>query len=169
MPPQRAHAAEMPGGKGPRVTKVTGPGEVKSSESSGGPRPTAGQPASHTPSGKFAKGNRLGPGRPKGSKDTRPRRGSIKATYDELFDTREGHRLMLDALEAGLKDKTRALGYLKLEDLGADGPDATAGRGGHLTLHIYGDNDGPEKAREMHGLPPLARRAGGTGDSGETP
>src|SRR6266508_2689208 len=137
MPPQRAHAAEMPGGKGPRVTKVTGPGEVKSSESSGGPRPTAGQPASHTPSGKFAKGNRLGPGRPKGSKDTRPRRSSIKATYDELFDTRGGHRLMLDALEAGLKDKTRALGYLKLGAKVLDRADDTAGRDSYVRLHIH--------------------------------
>ncbi len=44
---------------------------------------------------------------------------------------------MLDALEAGLKDKTRALGYLKLGAKVLDRADDTAGRDSYVRLHIH--------------------------------
>ena len=43
--------------------KVTGSRGAGAAEGAGEPRPIAQRPPSHTPAGKFAKGNGLGPGR----------------------------------------------------------------------------------------------------------
>jgi len=111
--------------------------------------------------GRFGKGNRLapGPGRPKGSKDTRPRIGSIKAVYDELIETRGGHKLMLDAVEAGLKDKKRALGYLELGAKVLDKSEAVQGKFVHFHLHTNVDFTKLDDLARKNGMvPPLARR-----------
>jgi hypothetical protein len=111
--------------------------------------------------GRFGKGNRLAPdpGRPKGSKDTRPRIGSIKAVYDELIETRGGHKLMLEAVEAGLKDKKRALGYLELGAKVLDKSEEVQGKFVHFHLHTNVDFTKLDEAARKNGMvPPLAGR-----------
>jgi hypothetical protein len=45
-------------------------------------RQLVGKPATRDERGRFGKGNQLGPGRPKGSKDKYPQADSIKAVYE---------------------------------------------------------------------------------------
>ena len=54
-----------------------------------------------------------GPGRPKGAKDRLPR-GSVKAAWDRVMATKDGHESLDDAIRAGLKDRRQRLGFLEL-------------------------------------------------------
>jgi hypothetical protein len=150
--------------------KVSGPGGTSATEGAGEPRPTARRPPSHTSAGKFAKGNGLGPGRPKGSKDTKPRIGSIRAVYDELIETRGGHKLMLDAVEAGLKDKKRALGYLELGAKVLDRAEEEAGKQVHFHLHTNVDFTKLDEAPRKNGMiAPLAPPPGVSAEESTDP
>jgi hypothetical protein len=61
----------------------------------------------------FTKGCQPGPGRPPGSKDSVPR-GSVKAAFDEFVAARGGQQAMVDAIERGVCDSRRALGFIEL-------------------------------------------------------
>ena len=110
--------------------------------------------------GRFGKGNRLapGPGRPKGQKDTRPRRGSIKAVYLELIEAGQGHEKMLKAVNAGIQaDPKTALGYLELGAKVLDKTEEVQGKFVHF--HLYTNVDFTkldDLARKNGMMPPLA-------------
>ena len=118
--------------------------------------------------GQFVKGHPVlpGAGRPRGSKDTRPRITSLKRVYVDLAETRDGHRKMLNAVDAGVqhKDARVALGYLELGAKVLDKTDEAAGQ--HVHFHLYTNVDFTklDRAREAAGLPPLARRSENNGD-----
>src|SRR5499427_1041792 len=70
----------------------------------------------HAERGRFAKGNRVG-GRTVGAKDkffSRRGVGSLRRAYQEFIEQRDGHRKMVDALEAGIKNPKTALGFMEL-------------------------------------------------------
>jgi hypothetical protein len=97
-------------------------------------------------------------GRPKGAKDKMPR-GSVKAVLHRLIQDGNGDQKMYDAINAGLQAKPDTA--IKFLDLGArvlDKTDDTAGRIVHFHLHTNVDIYALGKAREQHGLPPIARR-----------
>jgi hypothetical protein len=81
-----AREGKTPGGaKSPRpnkAQKTLAPGNASSQINVG----KASLP-SHDNRGKFAKGNHLGAGRPPGSKDKRPRAGTLRAVYEDLSST----------------------------------------------------------------------------------
>ncbi len=78
-------------------------------QESGPRRLTKGTPSSnpiHDEHGRFAKSNRVG-GRTVGAKDkffSRRGIGSLRQAYQEFIEQRDGHRKMVDAPEAGIKN-----------------------------------------------------------------
>jgi hypothetical protein len=121
----------------------------------------AAKPTHATPArderGTFRTGN-PGGGRKKGSKDILPR-GSVKAVIQHLIESGQGHEKMLKNFDAGIQstDKRAALGYLELAAKVLDKTEET-GRVVHFHLHTNVDIYALGKAREQHGLPPIARR-----------
>ena len=111
--------------------------------------------------GRFIKGNTFG--RPLGAKDRRPRRGTIKAVYEDLIESRDGHQLMLERVEAGIKDPKRALGYLELGAKVLDKTEEMAGKVVHFHLHTNVDFSKLDEAARKNGLPLPARRDGQRG------
>ena len=107
--------------------------------------------------GRFTKGNTFG--RPKGAKDRRPRIGTIKAVYEDLIETRDGHQLMLERVEAGIRDPKRALGYLDLGARVLDKSEEIAGKVVHFHLHTNVDFSKLDEAAAKNGLPLPVRRA----------
>jgi hypothetical protein len=154
MPPKRPQAADMSAGN--RARKLTRPRGADATEGAG--EPATRRPPSHTPAGKFAKGNGLGPGRPKGSKDTKPRIGSIKAVYNHLIDHGHGLDLMETALEKGLTDGGRVgLGYMELGAKLFDKVEEEQGKIVHFHLHTNVDFTKLDEAATKNGMiPPLA-------------
>lgn len=61
----------------------------------------------------FQKGGKPGPGRPKGSKDRVPR-GALRRAYKEFMECRGGFEMMVEAIQRGIRDPKRALGFLEL-------------------------------------------------------
>jgi hypothetical protein len=61
-------------------------------------------------------------------------------------------------IEAGLKKPTATLGFLELGARVLDKTDDTQGKVVHFHLHTNVDIYALGKAREQHGLPPIARR-----------
>lgn len=53
-------------------------------------------------------------GRREGAKDKRPRIGRIRAVYQDFIETRDGHDKMVTALDEGIQNPKRALGYMEL-------------------------------------------------------
>src|SRR5215470_4777084 len=79
-------------------------------------RSTQSSQPTHDERGRFAKGNRVG-GRTVGAKDkffSRRGIGSLRRAYQEFIEQRDGHRKMVDALEAGIKNPKTALGFMEL-------------------------------------------------------
>jgi hypothetical protein len=98
-------------------------------------------------------------GRPKGAKDKIPR-GSIKAMLQRLMAERNGDEKMLNAFDRGIQAEhpDHAIKYLDLAARVLDKTDDTQGKVVHFHLHTNVDIYALSKAREQHGLPPIARR-----------
>jgi hypothetical protein len=89
--------------------------------------------------------------------------------YLDLIEAGNGHEKMVKAVDAGIQsDPKTALGYLELAAKVLDKDDDTQGRIVHFHLHTNVDPHALRKAREMHGLPPIARRPEAEGDRGVT-
>ena len=78
----------------------------------------------------FKKGCAPGPGRPKGARDRVPR-GSVKAAYETFVAARGGQAKIVDAIERGIRDPRRSLGFLELyakvlKEIGAGSDDGGA-------------------------------------------
>jgi len=81
-----------------------------------------------TKAGRFLPGVSGNPiGRPPGVKDKLPR-GSVAAVFRDFISTKGGHDKMLEAVDAGVKNHRRALGYLELGARVLDRVDAEIGR-----------------------------------------
>jgi hypothetical protein len=101
---------------------------------------------------------------PPGSKDTRPRKGTIRAVIEDLIEHGDGHQKMVTAFDRGIQASPAvAVKYL---ELGARVLDKTEDTGGkHVHFHLY-TNVNFEKlrgAQQAAGLPPLAERNGADG------
>ena len=101
-----------------------------------------------------------GGGRKKGSPDTVARVFTVKAVLQDLFQYKNLHAKMMTAIDTGIqsKDRRTALGFVEMASRVLDKTDDTAGRVVHFHLHTNVDIYALGKAREMHGLPPIARR-----------
>lgn len=86
-------------------------------------------------------------GRPKGSKDTRPRVGSIRAVYQDFIGARGGHDKMLEAVDEGVQNPKRALGYLELGARVLDRVDDRKNGGGPTVNIIFKSSIDPSKLR----------------------
>lgn len=99
----------------------------------------------------FQPGCKRGPGRPKGSKDKGPRVGSIRAVYQDFIAVRDGHDKMLDAVDDGITNPKRALGYLELGARVLDRVDEQkTGNGVAVTINFI-SNIRPERLRAAAG------------------
>ena len=108
----------------------------------------------HAERGRFAKGNRVG-GRTVGAKDkffSRRGVGSLRRAYQEFIEQRDGHRKMVDALEAGIKNPKTALGFMELGAKVLDKTEEIAGRVVHFHIHTNVDPFKLRAAGAPHGL-----------------
>jgi hypothetical protein len=82
----------------------------------------------------------------------------VKAVFQDIIATGGGHEAMYGAVQLGLRAKPDT--SVKFLDLAAKVLDKTeeTGRVVHFHLHTNVDIYALGKAREMHGLPPIARR-----------
>jgi hypothetical protein len=129
-----------------------------------GPQGAAASRRTHDARGKFTKANGLG-GRPPGSKDKRPRAGTLRAVYGDLIEHGQGHAMMLAAVTRGVKATPAiAVKYLELGAKVLDkAEDVEASR--HVHFHLHTNVDFPEPAWSVGGRPALARRAENNGDN----
>jgi hypothetical protein len=106
-------------------------------------REETGEKAVRDGRGRFDKGNKLapGPGRPPGSKDTRPRIGSIKAAFEDFIAKWNGEVKIVEAIDRGVtaSDPRKAIGYLELAAKVLDKTDDTGGKHVHFHLHTNVD------------------------------
>jgi hypothetical protein len=118
--------------------------------------------------GRFVKGTSsksINGGRKKGAKDILPR-GSVKAVLQQLIAEGHGHEKLYEAIDAGIQAKPdTAIKYLDLAARVLDKADDTQGRVVHFHLHTNVDIYALGKAREQHGLPPIAQRVESNRDS----
>src|SRR5215831_10926962 len=117
-------------------------------------RSTQSSQPTHDERGRFAKGNRVG-GRTVGAKDkffSRRSIGSLRRAYEEFIEQRDGHRKMVDALEAGIKNPKTALGFMELGAKVLDKTEEGAGRVVHFHIHTNVDPFKLRAAGAPHGL-----------------
>src|SRR5882672_10550653 len=117
----------------------------------------------HDAHGKFTKGNGLG-GRPPGSKDKRPRIGSIKAALEEFLEKWNGEVKLVEAIDRGVtaSDPRKAIGFLELAAKLLDKAEDPGSR--HVHFHLHTNVDFGEPAWPVGASPAtLARRNGQEG------
>jgi hypothetical protein len=109
--------------------------------------------------GQFVKGHSVpGPGRPPGSKDKRPRAGTLRAVYEDLIEHGHGHAMMLTAVTKGIKATPAvAVKYLELGARVLDKTDDTGGKHVHFTLITNVDFEKLRGAQPTAGLPEANR------------
>src|SRR5262249_49892030 len=148
------------GSLGPQVGASSMPRSPRQSPVAQEPGPrrlTKSTPSSnpiHDERGRFAKGNRVG-GRTVGAKDkffSRRGVGSLRRAYQEFIEQRDGHRKMVDALEAGIKNPKTALGFMELGAKVLDKTEEIAGRVVHFHIHTNVDPFKLRAAGAPHGL-----------------
>ena len=148
MPRKKPRPAEAPLVAPQR--RVAGPSRGGGAQGVAASRPT------HDARGKFTKGNGLG-GRPPGSKDTRPRAGTLRAVYEDLIEHGQGHAMMLAAVRRGITAPPAiAVKYLELGAKVLDKTEDTSSQ--HVHLHVYTNVDfeklrGAQRAMEAAGPP----------------
>jgi len=140
--------------------------QSESARDGGRPMPKARKRAktvtpTHDSRGKFAKGNRLGPGpgRPKGIVETKPRKGTIRAVIEDLIETGRGHEKMKAAFDKGIQASPAiAVKYLDLAARVLDkAEDDAGGKHVHFTLITNVDFEKLRGAQSTAGLPKANR------------